>query len=38
LKPSDLLQFLVLLGRVEENTIVRRFRAWVRQRIADEWK
>jgi Uma2 family endonuclease len=29
--PADLMRFLILLGREEENAIVRQFRAWVRQ-------
>jgi Uma2 family endonuclease len=28
---TDVMQFLALRGKVDENTIVRRFRAWVRQ-------
>src|SRR5260370_41519707 len=32
LTPADLLQFLNLRGQMDENAIVRQFRAWVRQR------
>jgi Uma2 family endonuclease len=31
---ADLMRFLTLLGREEENAIIRQFRAWVRQRSA----
>src|SRR5205085_2408534 len=32
--PADLLQFLTLRGQMDENAIVRRFRAWLHQRFA----
>jgi Uma2 family endonuclease len=38
LKPSDLVPFLALRDQMDENAVVREFRAWVRQRIADGWK
>jgi Uma2 family endonuclease len=31
---TDLVQFLPLRGQMDENTVVRQFRAWVRQRLA----
>jgi Uma2 family endonuclease len=34
LTPMDLLRFLALRGQIEENTILRQFRAWVRQTFA----
>jgi Uma2 family endonuclease len=34
LSPADLLSFLALQGQMDENTIIRQFRAWIRQRIA----
>jgi Uma2 family endonuclease len=34
LAPADLLQFVALRGQMDENAIVRQFRAWVRQRLA----
>jgi Uma2 family endonuclease len=38
LTASDLTGFLTLRATTEENELVRQFRAWVRQRIADGWK
>jgi len=38
LRASDLPPFLALPGQLEENALVRQFRAWVRQRIAENWK
>jgi Uma2 family endonuclease len=38
LKGTDLLPFLALRANTDENDVVRQFRAWVRQRIADGWK
>lgn len=34
LAPADLLGFLALLAQVDENAVLRQFRAWVRQKIA----
>ncbi len=31
IKPADLLRFLVLQGQIDENAVLRQFRAWVRQ-------
>jgi Uma2 family endonuclease len=38
LKAPDLLPFLAQYGKLDDTTLVRQFRAWVRQRIADGWK
>ncbi len=38
LNASDLLPFLDLRKQTDETSLVRQFRAWVRQRIADGWK
>ncbi|HZP02587.1 MAG TPA: Uma2 family endonuclease [Terriglobia bacterium] len=38
LKPADLQAFLALVGTMDENALVRKFRDWVRQRIAAGWK
>ena len=38
LKPDDLLHFLAMYDQVAEVALVRKFREWVRQRIADGWK
>lgn len=35
---TDLLPFLALRANADENEVVRQFRTWVRQRIADGWK
>jgi Uma2 family endonuclease len=38
LRPADLITFLALRDQMDENALVRKFREWVRQRIADGWK
>ena len=38
LKPEDLLRFLALYEQTGEIALVRQFRAWVRQRIAENWQ
>ncbi|MCI0458034.1 MAG: Uma2 family endonuclease [Gemmataceae bacterium] len=38
LNASDLLPFLDLRKQTDETSLVRQFRVWVRQRIADGWK
>lgn len=38
LRSTDLAPFLGLRGKTDVNTIIRRFRAWVRKRIAANWK
>jgi Uma2 family endonuclease len=38
LKPDDLMQFLAMYDQVSEIALVRRFREWVRQGIAEGWK
>jgi Uma2 family endonuclease len=38
LAAADLGPFLALRAKTDENDMVRQFRAWVRQRIADGWK
>lgn len=37
LSPGDLSRFMAQCGQVEENTIVREFRLWVRQQISAGW-
>jgi Uma2 family endonuclease len=37
-QPGDLLPFLALQTEMDDNAIVRRFRKWVRRRIAQDWK
>jgi Uma2 family endonuclease len=34
LTPADLLRFLALRATLEENAVVRQFRAWIRQQLA----
>ena len=38
LRSADLAPFLALRGKTDVNTIIRRFRTWVRKRIAANWK
>jgi len=38
LRPGDLQAFLAQVGQMDENALVRKFREWVRQRIAAGWK
>ena len=38
LMAADLVSFLNLHKQTDNTTLVRQFRAWVRQRIADGWK
>jgi Uma2 family endonuclease len=38
LTAADLVSFLNIRKQTDETTLVRQFRAWVRQRIADGWK
>jgi Uma2 family endonuclease len=38
LKPGDLLPFLQLQTQTDDNAVVRQFRLWVRQRIAQSWQ
>jgi len=38
LMPTDLVRFLNLRTQMDENAVIRQFRAWVQQRIAAGWK
>jgi Uma2 family endonuclease len=38
LKAADLPPFLSLRDRMDENTVIREFRQWVKERICDRWK
>lgn len=38
LRPNDLQTFLRQIGQMDDNALVKKFRDWVRQRIAVDWK
>jgi Uma2 family endonuclease len=38
LLPTDLLRFLNMRSQLDENAVIRQFRAWIQQRVAAGWK